>query len=117
MTVGNTTIDIKALPRNLFIGGEWIEGEEERKITVTNPFDNSNILDIAEATEPDVDKAVAAARDIFPEWKNFSGSERASLLSKLADLIEKHFEELQVIACSKDVQNCLSSHESLHLMS
>ena len=94
MSVRNTTIDTKTLPRNLFIGGEWIEGEEEREITVSNPFDNSNIIDIAEATEPDVDKAVVAARDIFPEWKTFSGSERASLLSKLADLIEKHFEAL-----------------------
>jgi aldehyde dehydrogenase (NAD+) len=94
MTVRDTIIDIKTLPNKLFIGGKWIEGEEKRKIAVINPFDNSNILDIAEATEPDVNKAVAAARDIFPEWKTFSGSERASLLSRLADLIEKHFEEL-----------------------
>ena len=94
MTVRDTIIDIKTLPNKLFIGGKWIEGEEKRKIAVINPFDNSNILDIAEATEPDVNKAVAAARDIFPEWKTFSGSERAALLSRLADLIEKHFEEL-----------------------
>jgi len=46
-----------------------------------------------------VDAAVAAARAAFygGEWSKLGGFERGRLLNKLADLIEKHKEELVLL--------------------
>lgn len=48
------------------------------------------------ASEKDIDTAVAAARAAFKTtWgKNITGPERAKLINKLADLIERDQEEL-----------------------
>jgi len=73
----------------LFIGGEFVPAAQGGKITVTNPHDNSTLAEIAEATAPDIDRAVDAARRAFPAWKRVSASDRGRLLLKLADAIEE----------------------------
>lgn len=40
-----------------------------------------------------VEAAVAAAKEAFPEWSARSPKQRAEVLNKLADLIEAHLEE------------------------
>ena len=72
----------------LFIGGEFVPAAQGGKITVTNPHDNSTLAEIAEATAPDIDRAVEAARRAFPAWRRLSASERGRFLLKLADAIE-----------------------------
>jgi aldehyde dehydrogenase (NAD+) len=51
---------------------------------------------VAEADAADVDLAVKAARTAYEHgpWRKASGPERARLLHRLADLIEKHADEL-----------------------
>ena len=78
----------------LFIGGEFVEAAQGGRIVVTNPHDNSTLAEISEATAPDIDRAVAAARKAFPAWKRLSASERGRLLLKLADAIEADAEYL-----------------------
>lgn len=78
----------------LLIGGEWVDGVEGRTIDVTNPYDGSLITQVAEATETDVDLAVASAKAAFKEWGKMQASERGRLLLKLADAIEENAEEL-----------------------
>ena len=54
------------------------------------------MVQVAEADAADVDKAVKAARKALDEgpWPRMSLSERGRALWKLADLIEKHAEEV-----------------------
>ena len=59
-------VTIAKLPRQLFIAGEWVDGLAGARISVRDPFDDSEILTIAEARAEDVDRAVAAARAAFP---------------------------------------------------
>lgn len=40
-----------------------------------------------------VEAAVAAAKDAFPDWSARSPEQRAQVLNKLADLMEAHLEE------------------------
>jgi aldehyde dehydrogenase (NAD+) len=51
---------------------------------------------VAEVGAEDVDRAATAARSPFElgPWRHLSGAERGNLLNRLADLIEKHSEEL-----------------------
>ena len=72
----------------LFIAGEFTDSAEGGRIPVLNPHDNSLLAEVAEATTPDIDRAVAAAREAFPAWKRMAAADRGRLLLKLADAIE-----------------------------
>lgn len=87
-------LDLKQLPTQLFIGGEWVDGVDGARIAVMNPYDNSELTTIAEAREADVDRAVKAARAAFPAWAAMAASERARLLHKLVERMETGFDEL-----------------------
>jgi acyl-CoA reductase-like NAD-dependent aldehyde dehydrogenase len=77
-----------AIETRLFIGGEFTDAIEGGRIPVLNPHDNSVLAEVSEATAADVDRAVAAARQAFPEWKRMAAADRGKLLLKLADAIE-----------------------------
>ncbi len=94
MTARLTIVDVARLPRQLFIGGEWVEAVAGGRLSVRDPFDDSEILTIAEAREADVDRAVGAARAAFPAWAAWNPSDRARLLYKLVEKMEASFEEL-----------------------
>ncbi len=81
----------------LFIGGEFVEAAEGGTIEVLNPHDNSRIAEVAEARPADIDRAVAAASQAFPAWRDTPAAERGRLLLKLADAIEADAAELEWI--------------------
>jgi aldehyde dehydrogenase (NAD+) len=83
-------------PGKLLIGGEWV-GTSETFDTV-NPATGEILAPIAAAGPAEVDSAVQAARQAFDDlkgpWRKMPASERGRLLWKLADLVEKHIDEL-----------------------
>ena len=54
------------------------------------------LAEVAESDKADVDKAVGVAREAFTtgDWSRTSAAKRGELLYKLANLIEKHADEL-----------------------
>lgn len=85
-------------PVGLFINNEYVKGTEGKTFETVNPSDESVITSVHEATEKDVDTAVAAARAAFEgEWRRVTPSDRGKLLNKLADLIERDIEQLAAI--------------------
>ena len=95
----------------LFIGGEFADAAQGGRIVVTNPHDNSTLAEVSEATAPDIDRAVAAARQAFPAWKRLAAADRGRLLLKLADAIEAdapYLEQLESLDTGhpiRDVRN------------
>ncbi len=87
-------VDPGALPRKLFIGGEWGDALEGGTIAVHDPYDGALLATIAEARAADVDRAVAAARSAFPAWAAMAPSDRARLLGRVVDRLESRFDEL-----------------------
>ncbi|KAI0069864.1 Aldedh-domain-containing protein [Panus rudis PR-1116 ss-1] len=87
------------LPTGLFIDGQWVDGSEGKTIDVINPTTGKKIVDVAEGTSRDVDIAVKAAQKAFDTtWGlNAPGSVRAKFLSRLADIMEQHADELAAI--------------------
>jgi aldehyde dehydrogenase (NAD+) len=88
------------------INNRWVDSESGRTFATVNPATGGQIALVAEAGAADVNKAVAAARSAFElgPWHRFSGAERGKLLYRLADLIEKHSEELaylETLDCGK----------------
>lgn len=63
-----------------------------------NPTNEKPITSVHEATEKDVDAAVAAARKAFEgSWRQVTPSDRGRMLTKLADLFEREIETLAAI--------------------
>jgi aminomuconate-semialdehyde/2-hydroxymuconate-6-semialdehyde dehydrogenase len=52
------------------------------------------IAEVPDSDARDIDDAVRAAREAFPGWSRTPAAERSRLLLKIADLIEKNFDEL-----------------------
>jgi aldehyde dehydrogenase (NAD+) len=82
-------------PTGLFINNEFVPGVDGKTFEVINPSTEEVITSVHEATEKDVDIAVAAARKAFEgPWRKLPPSQRAVLLNKLADLAEAKSELL-----------------------
>ncbi|MFD2093794.1 aldehyde dehydrogenase family protein [Blastococcus deserti] len=81
---------------NLFIGGAWRAASSGAQREVVNPFDQSVVAKVDEATADDVAAAVAAARDAFDagEWARTPARERGDLLDRVADLLLRDKEEI-----------------------
>ncbi|KAH8878637.1 hypothetical protein GQ53DRAFT_584785, partial [Thozetella sp. PMI_491] len=81
-----------------FINNEWVEGVDKKTFEVINPSTEEVIVSVAEATEKDVDIAVAAARKAFEtEWRQTTPQKRGLLMNKLADLAEQNLDLLAAV--------------------
>ncbi len=87
---------VTPLVKQLLINNRWVASESGKTFATVNPSTGDEICQVAEAGSADVEKAVKAARAAFEQgpWKKMRASERGRLLHKLADLIEKHGDEL-----------------------
>lgn len=78
-----------------FIGGQWQRSTSDRMIKVVGANTEEVIAHVAEGTEADIDRAVAAAREAFEGgWKDSLPAERGALLERFADALAKRIEEL-----------------------
>ncbi|HXE10586.1 MAG TPA: aldehyde dehydrogenase family protein [Bryobacteraceae bacterium] len=84
----------------LLINNRWVDSVSGKKFDTINPATGEVLAQVAEADAADVDLAVKAARNAFhmkSQWRRMSASERGKLMNKLADLIEKHADELATL--------------------
>ncbi|KAI1329395.1 aldehyde dehydrogenase [Xylariaceae sp. FL0255] len=85
-------------PTGLFINNEWVEGVDKKTFEVINPTTEEVICSVSEATEKDVDIAVAAARKAFDgSWKHVTPQQRGIYMIKLADLVNKNLDLLAAV--------------------
>ncbi len=88
--------NVKIGSTKLLINGKWVDSVSGKTFPTINPSTGEVITQVAESDAADVDKAVAAARAAFDKgpWRKMSAAERGVLMNRLADLIEKHADEL-----------------------
>ena len=83
---------------DMFIGGERSQSASGLTIETTNPADGSLLARIPAASPEDVDRAVVAAREALSgTWGRMRPNERAKILLKLADIVERDIETLAVL--------------------
>ncbi|MGA8598929.1 MAG: aldehyde dehydrogenase family protein [Bryobacteraceae bacterium] len=85
---------------NLLINNRWVYSVSGKRFDTVNPATGDVLAQVAEADAPDVELAVKAARKAFHSkspWRLMSASERGKLMNRLADLIEKHADELATL--------------------
>ena len=83
---------MKFLYNKAYINGEWIE--KENTFAVTNPFDGSEIAQVADCDRNDVKAAIEAAHEAFQSWSKQSAGRRSKILKKWYQLQIEHAKEL-----------------------
>jgi betaine-aldehyde dehydrogenase len=76
---------------SLFIDGSWTVSSSGECSQVVNPSDGSIVTEVDVAADADVERAIAAARRAFDatDWPWRAAEDRAAILSRTADLIER----------------------------
>ena len=85
-----------------YIGGEWIESESQKYTTIYDPSTGKPIAQVPQCTAAEVEKAIAAAKAAYPAWKNTPVRNRASIMMKLRNLIERDKEELTLMVATEN---------------
>ena len=84
--------------KQLLIDGKFVAAARGRTFDTINPSTGRTLVRIAEGDEEDVDRAVAAARRAFEgPWAKFKPAERQAALLRLADLVERHFDDIAML--------------------
>lgn len=81
----------------LYINGEWRDSSDGETLKTTNPANGEFLAEIADASEQDVNNAVAAAREALKTWKLTTPQERATILEKIADVIDENADFLATV--------------------
>jgi acyl-CoA reductase-like NAD-dependent aldehyde dehydrogenase len=88
---------------NLYINGEWTEGEGGGRIDVIDPATEDSVGSVAEASTKDAVRAIEAARKAFDEgpWPWMKPAERAAKLIRMAEILESRGAELRDLIVSE----------------
>ena len=80
-----------------FVNGKKFSGDSKRISKVFNPATGEQTAEVKLASSHDLDSAVKAAKTAFVSWSKKTPLQRARVMFKFKELIEKNFEELTKI--------------------
>jgi 5-carboxymethyl-2-hydroxymuconic-semialdehyde dehydrogenase len=82
-----------------YIGGRWQPGVRQEIFDTLDPSTNQVLSRSYRGHAEDVEQAARAAHDAFQKWGRTKAKDRRKKLLKIADLIEKHGDELATTEC------------------
>jgi acyl-CoA reductase-like NAD-dependent aldehyde dehydrogenase len=94
-----------------YIDGKWVGARSGRTHAVMNPSDGAQLAAVPASGAAEVDSAVQAAHRACGGWSALSPAERAVLLHRLADALDRNAKELAAIE-SLDVGKAISAAEA-----
>ena len=99
MVLGEVSDFLSSGPMKLFINGQWVEAARGGKFETRDPGTGKVLAEVAAAEQEDVSRAVEAAQQAFKKsgWATLPANDRAVVLHRLADLIDKHADILAQI--------------------
>ena len=77
-----------------FVNGKPVEASDGQTLDVVNPVTGEPYATAPLSGPPDVDAAMAAAAEAFPEWRDTTPAQRSLALFRIADAIESRADEL-----------------------
>ncbi|QDZ15981.1 NAD-dependent succinate-semialdehyde dehydrogenase [Humibacter ginsenosidimutans] len=88
---------LAAVPSGLYIGGEWVAGEQGGDLKVYNPANGEVLKSIADASPADGIRALDAAVAAADSWAATAPRVRAEILRKAFDLMQERKEEFALL--------------------
>jgi acyl-CoA reductase-like NAD-dependent aldehyde dehydrogenase len=90
-------VDLKST-YGLFINGEFVDSEGGSGFKTISPATEEVLAEVTEASETDVDRAVAAARAAYENvWSRMSGADRGKYIFRLARILQERAREFAVL--------------------
>lgn len=83
-------------PKQLLIDGEWVDSKDGKTFATVNPATEEVLVQVAQASAVDADRAVTAARNAFESgspWSKMTPRDRSHLLWRIGDMIDERTEE------------------------
>ncbi len=77
-----------------YIGGEWVDSASGETFESTSPATGDSIGVFPKSNAEDVDRAVAAARAAFDEWRLIPAPKRGEILYRFANLLIEEKDDL-----------------------
>jgi gamma-glutamyl-gamma-aminobutyraldehyde dehydrogenase len=98
---------------DLFINGDYVAAQSGERFDSINPVNGEVIASLACAGTEDINLAVSSCKEAWEDgrWRNMPPRERMQVLTRLADLVEKHAGELALLDCldiGKPITDCLT---------
>jgi len=84
-----------------FVGGKIITGKSDRKSKIFNPATGEQESEVRLASKSDLDQAVEVATKAFETWSLKPALQRARVMFKFKELIEKNSDELTKLIVSE----------------
>lgn len=97
MTVVAETALTPEVPRDLFIGGDWVTAADGGTLPVYDPATGAEITSIASATPEDGVRALDAAVAAQSSWAATPARERGEILRRAFELLQKRREEFALL--------------------
>jgi aldehyde dehydrogenase len=79
-----------------WIGGEWVKPKGGQYFDDISPVNGKPFTEVARGTAEDIEAAIDAAEKAAPAWGRTSTTERAAVMNRIADVIERNLELLAV---------------------
>ncbi len=76
------------------IGGEWVDAASGETFESTSPADGETLGVFPQSGADDIDRAVAAAKEAFADWRLVPAPKRGEILFRLAHVLEREKEAL-----------------------
>ena len=84
----------------LYIAGSFTLPAEAGTFPLHSAATEEHVTDVHIAGQQDIDRAVAAAKAAQPAWAEKSGADRAAVLYKFAELVERDAEKIKAVGLS-----------------
>jgi len=88
---------LEAVPKQLLIGGRWVNGSTGATFPVEDPATRETIAEVADATPDDGLAALAAAHEKQAEWGEHPPRERGEILRGAYELMNERVDDLALL--------------------
>ncbi|MCD7807622.1 MAG: aldehyde dehydrogenase family protein, partial [Lachnospiraceae bacterium] len=93
----------------MYINGSWTDASDKGTIPVINPATGKCVDTVPEATEEDLDRAIALAVEGQREWNAVPLHEKMAILERYCVLLEESGERIAAVMCEeggKPIEQC-----------
>ena len=87
----------KLLETRSFINGRFINANDNKTFSVTNPYDGKTIAEVADCGQSETLGAIKEAQEAYRSWKKLTGTERGQILRRWYDLQMENIDDLATI--------------------
>jgi succinate-semialdehyde dehydrogenase/glutarate-semialdehyde dehydrogenase len=97
ITTSQEQAAVEAVPRQLFVGGEWRDAAGGGTLSVEDPSTGEPLVDVADATPEDATAALDACVAVQAEWAAHPPRERGEILRRAWEQINARADELALV--------------------